>query len=100
MTQTDPSTIGRKQHSAKHEERHLKGEELAGKVKELVHEGNVRRLIVKQEGHTILEIPLTVGVVGTLLAPWLVPIGALGVLLTKCTIEVVRAESSDEPLAV
>jgi hypothetical protein len=99
MTQTDPSTTGGEQHPAEHEEWHLKGDELAGKVKELLHEGNVRRIIVKQEGHRILEIPLTVGVVGTLLAPWLAAVGALGALLTHCTIEVVRSERSDEPPA-
>jgi hypothetical protein len=97
MTQTDPFPTGGEQHPAEHEEWHLKGDELVGKVRELLHEGNVRRIIVKQDEHRILEIPLTVGIVGTLLAPWLAAVGALGALLTHCTIEVVRSERSDEP---
>ena len=68
-----------------------------GKVRELVHEGNVRRIIIKQEGHTILEIPLTVGVVGVILQPALVAIGAIGALMAQCSIEVVRSERPTPP---
>src|SRR5881397_2479435 len=52
------------------EEIHVKGSDLADKVKDLIHEGNVRRIIIRQGEHTIVEMPLSVGVVGTLLAPW------------------------------
>ena len=97
MTQTDPSTTGGEQHPAEHTVWHLKGDELVGKVRELLHEGNVRRIIIKQDEHRILEIPLTAGLVGTLVAPWLAAVGALGALLTNCTIEVVRPQRSDEP---
>ncbi len=69
------------------------GDQLVPTMKRLLNEGNIRRIIIKHEGQTVIEIPLTVGVVGTLLAPWLAAIGAMGALLTHCSIEVVRAES-------
>jgi hypothetical protein len=76
------------------EEIRTTGEELVTKVKELVHEGNVRRVIVKnEEGRTLVEIPLTLGVVGTLLVPTLAGLGAIAALVTNCTILVERAES-------
>lgn len=66
------------------------GAQLLDAVKRLVHEGNVRRIIVKQGDRTIAEFPLTAGVVGTLLAPLLAAIGALAALVNDCTIEVER----------
>ncbi len=75
-----------------YEELQVMGEQLLARVKELVHEGNVRRIIIKQEGHTIMEIPLSVGVVGVLVAPALAAIGAIGALLAQCSIEVIRSE--------
>ncbi len=72
------------------------GDELVATMKKLLHEGNVRRIIIKHEGHSVLEIPLTVGVVGTLVAPWLAAVGAMGALLTQCSIEVVRTDSPIE----
>ena len=72
------------------------GDELVATMKKLLHEGNVRRIIIKHDGHSALEIPLTVGVVGTLVAPWLAAVGAMGALLTQCSIEVVRTDSSIE----
>ena len=69
------------------------GEDLVAKVKEIVHEGNVRRIIIKnEEGEQVIEIPLTVGVVGAILLPALAAIGAVAALLSKCTIEVERQE--------
>ena len=97
MTQTDPNTTAGEQHPGEHEEWQVSGEELVATVKRLVHEGTVRRIIIKHEGQTALEIPLTVGVAGTLLAPWLAALGAMGALLTHCTIEVVRSDSPGEP---
>ncbi len=79
------------------EELPVLGEQLVTRVRELVHEGNVRRIIIKQEGHTILEIPLTVGVVGVILQPALVAIGAVGALIAQCSIEVVRTERPTPP---
>lgn len=93
MSQTDPNS---EQGQGRDfiEELPVLGEQLVGKVRELVHEGNVRRIIIKQEGHTILEIPLSVGVVGVILQPALVAIGAIGALMAQCSIEVVRSEPS------
>ena len=61
-------------------------ENVINKIKALVHEGNVRRIIIKQEGRTMLEIPLTIGVVGVLVAPILAAVGAIGAAVTNCTI--------------
>jgi hypothetical protein len=63
------------------------------KVKELVHEGNVRRVIVKHEGRVVAEFPLTAGVVGVVLAPVLAAIGALVALMKDCTVEVERTRN-------
>src|ERR1700739_28980 len=80
------------------EELQLAGEQLLTKVKELVHEGSVRRIRIKQEGHTILEIPLAIGFAGVVLAPTLAAIGAMGALLAQCSIEVVRSERASGPV--
>ena len=96
MSQTDPNNV--EQRPGYQEELQVMGEQLVARVKELLHEGNIRRIIIKQEGRTIVEIPLTVGLVGALLAPTLAALGAIGALLAQCSIEVIRAEpSSDEP---
>jgi hypothetical protein len=65
-------------------------DQLADTFKKLVYEGNVRRVIIKQDGRTIVEFPLTVGVIGTVFAPMLAAAGALAAVLTECTIEVER----------
>lgn len=73
------------------EEFKVNGEELIKKVKELIAAGNARRIIIKNEaGETIIEIPLTLGAVGALLAPALAAIGTIAALVTKCTIVVVK----------
>ena len=66
------------------------GEQLLDAVKKLLHEGNVRRVVIKQDGRTIVEFPLTVGVIGVIVAPVLTAVGALASVLTECTIEVER----------
>ena len=71
-------------------------DQLVDAVKKIVHEGNVRRVSIKQDGHTVAEFPLTVGVVGTVFAPVLAAVGALAAVLTECTIEVERAVDSDK----
>jgi hypothetical protein len=97
MTQADPNTSSVEQkQSYGIEEWQVVGEQLVSKVRELVHEGNVRRILIKQEGHTILEIPLVFGVAGVLIAPVWAAIGVLGALLAKCSIEVIRSESPVE----
>jgi len=68
------------------EEFRVSGGELVEKVKEIVHEGNIRRIIVKHDDKTVVEIPLTVGVIGALIAPQIAALGVIGALLTKCTI--------------
>jgi len=74
------------------EEFHVSGEELISKIKELVHEGNIRRVIIQNEnGHTLIDIPLSLGVVGVLLAPQLAAVGAIAALMTNGTIIVERA---------
>jgi hypothetical protein len=73
-------------------------DQILGQLKKLVDEGNVRRVVVKQRGKTVAEFPLTVGVVGAVLAPVAAAIGALTALLTDCTIEVEKA-ASDGPSA-
>ena len=75
------------------EEIRVKGDDLVAKVKELVHEGNIRRLSIEDdEGKVLFEIPLTIGVVGALLLPHLAAIGAIAALVTDCTIVVEKAE--------
>ena len=73
----------------------LQGGQVLDKVRQLLHEGNVRKITVKQHGRTVAEFPLTVGVVGAIFAPILAAIGALAALLAECTIEVERTE--EEP---
>jgi hypothetical protein len=75
------------------EELEVSGDELVAKVKELVHEGNVRRLILKnEEGRTLMEIPLTLGVIGAVLLPVWAALGAMAALVAKCTLVVEKVE--------
>jgi hypothetical protein len=71
----------------------ITGESLLKKVKELIEEGNVRKIIIKDKsGKEIMSFPLTVGVVGAVLAPVLAAVGALAALIGECTITVEREE--------
>lgn len=73
------------------EEIKVNGEELLKKVKQLINEGNVRRIIIKnKEDKTLIEIPLTIGVIGAALAPVLAAVGTIAALVTECTITVER----------
>jgi hypothetical protein len=75
------------------EEFRVDGEELLAKIKKLVHEGNIRRIIIKsKEGAVVMEIPMTIGVVGILLAPTLAAVGAIAALLTEATVVVEKSE--------
>jgi hypothetical protein len=77
------------------EEFRVKGEELVEKIKQLIHEGNVRKLIIKDEtGKVFFEIPVTFGVIGALFAPMLAAAGAVAAMVADFKIEVVR---DDEP---
>jgi len=81
---------------AKKEEFKVSGEQLIAKVKELINEGNVRRIIIKnKEGKTLIELPLTIGVVGAVLAPVLAAVGAVAALVTECSILVERDEDDE-----
>ena len=75
---------------------HVTAEELLSKIKELIHEGNVRKIIIKNDkGETYLEIPVTIGLIGAIVAPVFAAIGALAAFAANFTIEVERKEDND-----
>ncbi|HEX2153016.1 MAG TPA: DUF4342 domain-containing protein [Acidimicrobiia bacterium] len=83
------------QEKATVEDLKVEGEHLLSKVRELIHEGNVRRIIIKNdEGRTLMEIPLTLGVAGVVILPTLAAVGAIAALVTECTITVERVEGT------
>ena len=74
----------------------IKGQELLAKIEELIKEGNARRIIIKDDkGRTYIEIPVTVGVIGTLFAPVVAAIGALAGVAANFTIEVIKKEEEE-----
>ncbi len=74
----------------------VNGEELLKKFKELIKEGNVRRITIKDKtGRVMIDIPLTVGVVGAVIAPVLAAVGAIAALVAECTISVEREENEN-----
>lgn len=76
------------------EEFRVEGEKLITRIKEFFHEGDIQRIIIKdKEGKTVMEIPVTIGVVGVLLAPQLAAIGAIAALITEATVVVEKSES-------
>jgi len=80
----------------KYEEFRVDGDVLVAKIKEIIHAGNVRRIIIKNDkGETLVELPLTVGVVGALLVPVWAAIGAIAALAAKLTIVVEKADRSE-----
>jgi hypothetical protein len=77
------------------EEYKVTGDELVHKVKQLIHEGNIRKISIKTEsGNTLLEFPLTVGVVGVVLLPMWAALGAAAALISDCTIAVEKVEET------
>lgn len=75
------------------EEFTIDGEMLISKIKELFHEGNIRRISIKNEdGHILVDFPMTLGVVGAILAPQLAAVGAIAALVTKCTLVVEKGQ--------
>jgi Flp pilus assembly pilin Flp len=71
----------------------INGEDLVKKLKEILKEGNIRRIIIKDEkGNTLIEMPLTVGVIGSVLIPFWVAVGAIAALATKCTVIIEKRE--------
>jgi hypothetical protein len=80
------------------EEFQFSGDALLGKIKEVIHAGNVRRVVIKNEdGRALVDIPLTVGVVGTLLAPQLAAIGAIAALVLRGSIVIEKEETPAPP---
>ena len=79
------------------EEFTISGEKLLSTIKKLLKEGNIRRITIKnKEGKTLIEIPLTFGVVGALFLPTLAAIGAIAALVTECSIFVEKIEKEDD----
>jgi len=80
------------------EEFKVLGQELVGKIQELIHEGNIRRIIIRDDhGHTFMEIPLTVAAIGTIAAPVLAAVGAIAAHLAHFTIVVERVKTEPPP---
>jgi len=75
------------------EEFKVNGDDLLARIKALIHEGNIRRITIKNEqGVSIMEIPLTFGVIGAAIAPTLAAVGAIAALIAKCTIVVEKKD--------
>lgn len=90
--QSDDETQGKARESHR-----VSGDKVLGKIKELIHQGNVRRIIIKNdEGRSLIEVPLSVGVVGAVLVPVWAAIGAVAALVTSCSIEVEREPDSED----
>ena len=97
MTQETPNGDTGTARDSTFEDLRVEGEQLLSKVKELIHEGNVRRIIVKNnEGETLIEIPLTLGVAGAVLLPALAAVGAIAALVTERSITVERVAPTNE----
>ncbi len=76
------------------EEFRVDGEQLVGKIKELLHQGNIRRIIIKdKDGNVLIEVPLTIGVVGAILLPVWAAIGAIAALVAEATIVVEKKDA-------
>jgi hypothetical protein len=90
---TEEKKEEKKNEKKRAEEFKLTGAEVVDKIKELIHEGNIRRIILKNdEGKTLIEIPLTLGLVGAALLPVLAAVGAIAALVAKMTIVVEKVE--------
>jgi len=96
MDQVEEQTQEEAGDSGRGERYRVAGEKLLSKVKELVKEGNVRRITIKNdEDKTLIEIPLTFGVVGAAIFPVWAAVGAIAALVTDCSIEVERHEPQE-----
>ena len=98
VTTVEPETEDANQ-KVRVEEFSISGDALVSKIKELIHQGNIRRITIKnEEGHTLIEIPLTIGVVGgvvgTAMFPIVAAIGAIGALVAHLTIAIEKVEGS------
>lgn len=75
----------------------VSGSEVVEKIKQLIHEGNIRRIRVIQKGNVVMEIPLTAGAIAIVAAPMLAALGAFAALVTECTIEVEKITPKESP---
>jgi hypothetical protein len=73
------------------------GKDLVERVRELIHEGNIRRISIRKDDRTILELPLTFAAIGVVIAPMLAAVGAVAAILAECEVEVER--TGEEPTA-
>jgi hypothetical protein len=92
-TSTGRCTMAEEQGKTWTETIRVEGGQLLDKVRELIHEGNVRQINIKQGDRVIVSVPLTLGVVAAIVAPILAAVGAIAALVTDCTIEVLRSDS-------
>lgn len=75
----------------------VEGKDLVDRVRHLIHEGNVRRITIKHNGHAVIEIPVTVAAITVVLAPVLSAVGALAAVISDCTIDVERSDDAPKP---
>lgn len=95
MSTPNPNSNPNSNSNSHSEEFQFSGDTLLSKIKELIRQGNIRRVLIKnEEGRVLIDIPLTIGVVGTLLAPQLAAIGAIAALVLKGSI-VIEKEAPD-----
>jgi hypothetical protein len=93
VVKTEAETGGGDGKKRRYEQYKVAGDRVVEKVKEIIREGNVRRITIRnEEGRTLIEIPLTVGVVGAVLLPVWAAIGAIAALVANCSIEVERED--------
>lgn len=88
----EPSAASEEKGQYRKEEFKVTGEQLLSEIKRLVSEGNIRRIVIRQGDKTLIEIPLTLGVIGIALAPVWAAIGAIAALVAECTIVVEKVE--------
>lgn len=88
--QSDDQTSGREKYK-------VSGDKVIAKIKELLHEGNVRHVVIKnEEGRTLIEFPVSFGLAGALLLPVWAAVGAIAAIVTQCTIEIERTTDEEE----
>jgi len=101
MTDTDaPDEPQLENPEGRREKHRVSGDSVVGKIKELIREGNVRHVVIKNgEGRTLIEFPVSIGLAGALLLPVWAAVGAVAAMVTDCTIEVERNEEEEEEAA-
>ena len=98
MSEPTEETTGTDEGAPRGKERYkVAGDKVVAKLKELLHEGNIRHVVIKNdEGKTLIEIPVTIGVAGALLVPVWAAVGAVAAVVTNCTIEIERQDQDEE----